>query len=382
MKRALFNQDHEMFREQFRKFLEREIKPRYEQWEKDGMVARDLWNKAGENGFLCPWLPEEYGGSGVDWLYSVVQIEEMAREGYTGFAMNLHNDIVVPYLWNFGSDEQKKRWLPKCCSGECVTAVAMTEPDAGSDLQAIRTLAVKDGNDYVINGQKTFITNGICNDLVIVAAKTDPKAQPAYKGMSLIVVEAGTPGYIKGRKLEKIGWHSQDTAELSFEDCRVPAGNVLGAPGSGFLQLMKELQQERLVCAIGCVTGMWRALGLTKDYINERKCFGRPVGKFQNTRFKMAEMYTVAEMSQVFVDRLIQEHLAGHNVDVETAMAKYWTTENLKQTVDQCLQFYGGYGYMEEYPIARAYRDSRVQTLFAGTTEIMKEIISRNMLGQ
>jgi acyl-CoA dehydrogenase len=287
----------------------------------------------------------------------------------------------VPYISNFGNEEQKKRWLPGCCSGEIVTAVAMTEPDAGSDLQAIRTTAVKDGDHYIINGQKTFISNGLCNDLVIIAAKTDPKAEPAYKGVSLICVEAGTPGYIKGRKLEKIGWHSQDTAELSFEDCRVPVANLLGpSEGLGFIQLMKELQQERLTCTIGCMAGIWRVLSMTKDYIKERKAFGRPIANFQNTRFKMAEMYTVAEISQTFVDRLIVEHMAGHNVDVETSMAKYWTTEQLKTIVDECLQFFGGYGYMEEYPIARAFRDSRVQTIFAGTTEIQKEIISRTVL--
>lgn len=380
MKRTLFNSDHDMFRDQFKKFMEREIVPHYDQWEKEGSVPRELWNKTGEQGFICPWLPEEYGGVGADFLYSVVEIEEIANYGITGFALNLHSDIVVPYIFNFGSEEQKKKWLPGTASGEIVTAVAMTEPDAGSDLQGIRTTAVKDGDHYVINGQKTFISNGLCNDLVIIAAKTDPKAQPAYKGVSLICVEAGTPGYIKGRKLEKIGWHSQDTAELSFEDCRVPIANCLGEEGQGFIQLMKELQQERLVCAIGCAAGMWRTLALTKEYILERKAFGRPIAAFQNTRFKMAEMYTMAEVTQAFVDRLIVEHMTHQNVDVETSMAKWWTTENLKKIVDECLQFFGGYGYMEEYPIARAYRDARVQTIFAGTTEIQKEIISRNLL--
>jgi len=381
MERRLFTEDHEMFRDNFRKFIEREMAPHYEQWEKDGIVPRELWEKAGENGFICPWLPEEYGGLGLDWLYSVVEIEELANFGMTGFALNLHADIVVPYIYNFGSEEQKKKWLPKCASGEMITAVAMTEPDTGSDLQAIRTTAEKDGDDYIINGQKTFISNGIINDLVIVAAKTDPKAEPAYKGVSLIAIEADTEGYEKGRNLEKIGWHSQDTAELAFNDCRVPRSNRLGAEeGQGFIQLMMELQQERLVCSVGCVQGMFRTLENTKEYINERTAFGRPISRFQNTRFKMAEMYTVAEVSRSFVDRLVEEHVAGKNVDVETAMAKYWTTENLKKTVDECLQFYGGYGYMEEYPIARAYRDVRVQTIFAGTTEIMKEIISRTRL--
>jgi len=380
MKRTIFTEEHDMFREQFGKFVEREITPNYDQWEKDGMVPRDLWKKAGENGFICPWLPEEYGGLGLDLLYSVVEIEELGRQGITGFTLNLHGEIIVPYIWNFGNEEQKKKWLPGSCTGEIITAVAMTEPDAGSELQAIRTTAERDGDHYVISGQKTFISNGRCNDLVIIAAKTDPKAEPAYKGVSLIVVEDGTDGYVKGRQLEKIGWHSQDTAELSFEDCRVPVANLLGQEGEGFIQLMKELQQERLVCSIGCAAGIWRTLEMTKEYVNERKAFGRPLSKFQNTRFKMAEMYTMAEMCQVFVDRLIEAHVAGDNVDVETAMAKYMTTENLKKTVDECLQFFGGYGYMEEYPIARAYRDCRVQTIFAGTTEIMKEIISRTKL--
>ncbi len=380
MKRTIFNEDHELFRDMYRKFLEREVEPYYEQWEKDGMVSRDLWKKAGENGFLCPWLPEEYGGSGVDFIYSVVMIEEQAAKGFCGFGVNLHNDIVVPYIWNFGNEEQKKRWLPGCCTGEYITAVAMTEPDAGSDLQAIRTTAIKDGGHYVLNGQKTFITNGILNNLCVVAAKTDPKAEPAYRGVSLILVEDGTPGYEKGRNLEKIGMHSQDTSEFVLEDCRVPAENLLGEEGEGFIMLMKELQQERLVCALGSTAAMWRTLSLTKEYINERKAFGRPISRFQNTRFKMAEMYSVAEITQAFIDRLVEEHVKGGNVDVETAMAKYWTTESLKRIVDECLQFFGGYGYMEEYPIARAYRDARIQTIYAGTTEIMKEIISRSVL--
>lgn len=380
MKRKIFNEDHELFRDQYGKFLDKEAVPYYDQWEKDGMVSREVWKKAGDNGFLCPWLPEKYGGSGVDFLYSVVMIEENAKRGISGFAINLHNDIVVPYLYNFGNDEQKDRWLPKCCSGETITAVAMTEPDAGTDLQAIKTTAVKDGDHYIVNGQKTFITNGILNGLVIVAAKTDPKAQPAYKGMSLIVVEEGTPGYKKGRHLEKVGMHSQDTAELIFEDCKVPASNLLGAEGQGFIMLMKELQQERLVCSVGATAAMWRVLSITKEYINDRNLFGKPLSRFQNTRFKMAEMYTVAQLTQTFIDHLVVAHTAGENVDVETAMAKYWATERINKIVWECQQFFGGYGYMEEYPIARAYRDVRIQTIFAGANEIMKEIIARNLL--
>jgi len=380
MKREIYREEHEIFREAFRKFLEKEVVPYQDKWIKQGIVDRDVWNKAGQQGFLAPWLPEEYGGSGADFLYSVVEIEEMCKIGETGFAMNLHGEIVVPYIASFGSEEQKQKYLPKCATGEIVTAVAMTEPNAGSDLQALTTTAVKDGNDYVINGQKTFITNGIINDLIIVAAMTDTKAKPRYSGMSLFLVEAGTPGYQKVRKLEKIGMHSQDTAELFFEDCRVPKENLLGsAPGQGFLQLMTKLQQERLVCAVGSVASMWTVLGWTKKFTQERIVFGKPVIKFQNTRFKMVEMYTMAEVLQVFVDRLLVEHLKGTNVVTETCMAKYLCTEEAKKTVDECLQFFGGYGYMMEYPIAKAYQDVRVTTIYAGANEVMKEVVARGL---
>jgi len=382
LRRRIFSEEHEAFREQFGRFLDREVVPHYDRWERDGLVSRDAWIKAGEAGFLCAWLPEELGGSGADFLYSVVHIEEVSRRGVSGFTSWVHSDIVVPYIWNFGTDDQKKRWLPKCAAGETITAIAMTEPDAGSDLQAIRTTAVKDGGYYVVNGQKTFITNGITNDLVIVAAKTDPEARPAHRGISLFAIEDGTPGYVKGTKLEKIGWRSQDTAELIFEDCRVPAANRLGAEGEGFKILMRELQQERLVIAILCQAWIWAVLEMTRKYIKERKAFGRPIANFQNTRFKMAEMYTDAEIGQAFVDRLIEEHAGGGDVDTETVMAKWRLSETLNQTVDACLQFFGGYGYMEEYPIARAFRDARVQKIYAGANEIMKEIVGKRMLGQ
>ena len=381
MKRQLFNADHERFREQFGRFLEREVAPHYLDWERAGQVPREVWLKAGANGYLCPWLPEEYGGSGADFLYSVVQIEEMARRMLTGFTLFVHNDIICPYLWNFGSEAQKRRWLPGCATGEIVTAIAMTEPDAGSDLQALRATAVRDGGSYVLNGRKTFITNGITNDLAIVAAKTDPQASPPHRGISLLLVPAGTPGYIKGRKLEKIGWRAQDTAELIFEDCRVPAENLLGGEGQGFKILMRELQQERLTIVISCMAMIHAVLGLTADYIKQRRAFGRPLAAFQNTRFRMAEMFTVAEITQAFIDRLIAEHAAGADVNTETAMAKAWTAERLKEITDSCLQFFGGYGYMEEYPIARAFRDARVQTIYAGATEVMQEIVSRAVLG-
>jgi acyl-CoA dehydrogenase len=381
MKRTLYHEEHELFREQFKKFLEREAVPYYAQWERDGIVSREAWLKAGEAGFLCPWLPERYGGSGADFLYSAVIAEEVAKALVHGFYIYLHNDIVVPYLYTYTDDKQKERWLRKCCTGEYIAAIAMTEPDAGSDLQGIRTTAVRDGEHYVVNGRKTFISNGILNDLCIVACKTDPKAVPAHRGISLIVVEAGTPGYEKCRNLEKIGMHAQDTAELAFNDCRVPVANLLGSEGQGFKMLMAKLQQERLVTTVRATTIMAVALDLTRNYVNERKAFGKTIAAFQNTRFKMAEMYTVAELTQTFVDRLIAAHAAGEKIDTETAMAKWWATENLKRIVDECLQFFGGYGYMEEYPIARLYRDVRFQTIAAGTTEIMKEIIARNVLG-
>jgi acyl-CoA dehydrogenase len=380
VKRGIYKEEHEIFRNAFRKFLEKHVVPHQEEWAKAGIVSRDVWKKAGAEGYLCPWVAEPYGGVGADFLYSAVEIEELARIGESGFALSLHSDIVVPYLEAFGTEEQKQRWLPKCISGDMITAVAMTEPDAGSDLQLIKTTAIKDGDSYVINGQKTFITNGMINDLVVVACLTDPKAQPRYTGMSLFCVEYGTPGYQKARRLEKIGMHAQDTAELFFEDCRVPKENLLGMKeGQGFIQMMVKLQQERLAVAIGAVASMWAVLGWTKKYCEERVAFGKPIIKFQNTRFRLVEMYTMAEVCQTFLDRLILEHMKGTDVVTEVSMAKWLSTEELKKTVDQCLQFFGGYGYMTEYPIAKAYQDVRVQTIFAGTTEIMKEIIARRI---
>ncbi|HEY4716102.1 MAG TPA: acyl-CoA dehydrogenase family protein [bacterium] len=379
MDRKIFKEEHDIFRSAFRKFLEREVIPHQEEWKKQGKVSRDVWKKAGSEGFLCPWLEEKYGGSGVDFLYSVVMMEELARARESGFALSLHSDIVVPYLAAFGNEEQKQRWLPRCVSGDKITAVAMTEPGAGSDLQAIKTTAVKDGSHYILNGQKTFISNGLLCDLVIVACKTDQKADPPYTGISLIVVEDGMPGFERGRKLDKIGMLSQDTAELAFTDCRVPAKNLLGEEGQGFVFLMQKLQQERLVCAIAAQAGAEFALEETINYCQTRTAFGKPIAKFQNTKFKLVEMATEIEVSRAFTDRLIIEHMNGANIIKETCMAKWWTTEMLKRVVDQCLQFFGGYGYMLEYPIAQAYLDVRVQTIFAGTTEIMKEIIGRQM---
>ncbi|MCL4558648.1 MAG: acyl-CoA dehydrogenase family protein [Deltaproteobacteria bacterium] len=379
MERKIFGEEHDIFRQGFRRFLEREVVPHQAEWKKNGIVSRDIWKKAGKEGYLCPWIEEKYGGSGVNFLYSVVIMEEMTRIMESGFAINLHSDVVVPYIATFGSEEQKQRWLPGCVSGELITAVAMTEPGTGSDLQAIKTTAVKDGDHYLVNGQKTFISNGQLCDLVIVACKTNPKADPPYTGMSLIVVEDKTPGFEKGKKLEKIGMKSQDTSELYFSDCRVPAKNLLGAEGEGFFQLMQKLQQERLVSSIAAQTGAEKALEETIEYTKTRTAFGKPIAKFQNTRFKLVEMATEIEIGRTFIDKLIREHIEGTNVIKETCMAKWWVTEMLKRTVDQALQFFGGYGYMLEYPIAQAYLDARVQTIFAGTTEIMKEIIGKQM---
>jgi acyl-CoA dehydrogenase len=379
MNRQIFKEEHEIFRQGFRKFLERNVIPHQAEWKKNGIVSREVWKLAGKEGYLCPWVEEKYGGAGADFIYSVVIMEEMARIMESGFAINLHSDVVVPYIASFGNEEQKQRWLPGCVSGDIITAIAMTEPGTGSDLQGIKTTAIRDGDYYIINGQKTFISNGQLCNLVIVACKTNPKADPPYTGMSLIVVEDNTPGFEKGKRLEKIGMKAQDTSELYFSDCRVPAKNLLGAEGDGFFQLMQKLQQERLVSAIMAQAGAERALEDTIEYAKTRVAFGKPISKFQNTKFKIVEMATEIELGRTFIDRLILEHVKGENIIKETCMAKWWVTEMLKRTVDQCLQIFGGYGYMLEYPIAQAYLDARVQTIFAGTTEIMKEIIGKQM---
>ena len=377
MERRVFTAEHELFREQFKKFCAREVTPNIEKWEDQRIVDREAWRKAGEQGYLCPSLEVKYGGSGVDFGYAAIINEEVIRAGSSGFTMGLHSDIVVPYIEAFGTEAQRERWLPGCASGETITALAMTEPNTGSDLASIKTTAIRDGDHYVINGQKTFISNGILCDLVIVAAKTDPESR--HGGVSLLVVENGTPGFEKGRKLAKMGMHSQDTSELNFSDCRIPADNLLGQEGQGFYYLMEKLQQERLVCAIGAQAAIEVVLAETVKYTQERTAFGKPIAKFQNTQFKLAEIATEVEIGRVFVDRLISEHMAGTPIIKETSMAKWWVTEMCKKNIDLCLQFYGGYGFMEEYPICRAYRDARVQTIFAGTTEIMKIIIAKSM---
>ena len=379
MDRSLYREEHEMFRTTVRAFVEREIAPHQSRWNEAGSVDREAWKKAGAAGLLCPWLDTKYGGPGGDFLHSLIVIEELARAYESGFAMPLHSDVVVPYIHAFGTESQKERWLPGCASGALVTAIAMTEPGAGSDLAAIQTRAVRDGDDYVIDGAKTFISNGILCDLCIVAAKTDPDPKNAHRGISLFVVEANRPGFVKGKKLKKMGMASQDTAELAFESCRVPAANLLGEEGGGFLMLMQKLQQERIVVAVGAQASAEQVLKDTIAYTQERKAFGKPIAKFQNTQFKLVECATKVEVGRAFLDRLVSEHLAGKYLVKECSMAKLWQTEMASEVIDTCLQFFGGYGYMLEYPVTRAYMDARVGRIFAGTSEIMKVIIAKQM---
>ena len=379
MDRTLFSEEHELFRKSFQTFVAREVVPNQERWNEAGMVDRETWRKAGAAGFLCPWIAEEDGGPGGDFLHSSVIMEELARVYESGFAMSLHSDIIVPYLYKFGNEEQKKRWLPGCISGDIITALAMTEPGTGSDLAGMTTSAVRDGDEYVINGAKTFISNGILCDLVIVACKTDPNPENAHRGISLFVVDKDTPGFIKGKKLRKMGMSSQDTSELAFEDCRVPVANRLGEEGSGFMQLMTNLQQERLVVGIACQASAEKVLADTIAYCKERKAFGKPISKFQNTKFKLAECAAKVEVGRAFIDKVVAEHVAGKHLVKECSIAKLWQSEMLGEVVDDCLQFFGGYGYMLEYPISRAYMDARVQRIFAGTNEIMKVIIAKQM---
>jgi acyl-CoA dehydrogenase len=379
MERTLFREEHVHFRSTVKQFIAREVSPHQERWRAEGMVDREAWRKAGEAGILCPWLDPQYGGAGGDFLHSVVVMEEIAKAHESGFSLALHSDIVVPYIAEFGTEEQRRRWLPGCATGDLVTAIAMTEPSTGSDLAALTTRAVRDGSDYLLTGSKTFISNGILCDLCIVAAKTDPDPTKAHKSITLFVVEADRPGFIKGKKLRKMGNASQDTAELAFEECRVPAANRLGEDGAGFGMLMKKLQQERLVVAVGAQAIAEQILHETIAYCLDRHAFGKPIAKFQNTQFKLAECATQVEVGRAFLDVLVTRHMAGHTLVKESSMAKLWQTEMCSEVVDTCLQFFGGYGYMLEYPVTRAYMDVRVQRIFAGTNEIMKVIIAKQM---
>ncbi len=380
MQRTLFDDEHDLFRESVRGFIAAEIAPHHEAWEAAGIADRSLFTKAGALGFLAMAAPEELGGGGVDdFRYNVVIAEEIQRAGINaaGLGWTLHNDICLPYFLSLCTDEQKARWIPGICSGELITAIAMTEPGIGSDLASMTTTAALDGDHYVVNGSKTFITNGINADLVITAVKTDPTQRHA--GMSLVVVERGMDGFERGRNLEKIGMHAQDTAELFFTDVHVPLANRLGEEGSGFRSLVTKLPQERLSIAVTGVAAARTALDLTLDYVKERTAFGQPIGSFQNSRFRLAEMATEVEIAQTFVDRCVLALNARQLTAEEAAMAKWWCTELQKRVIDSCLQLHGGYGYMLEYPIARAYADARITTIYGGTTEIMKEIIGRSL---
>jgi acyl-CoA dehydrogenase len=380
MERLYLTEEHEIFRQALRKFLEKEAVPNYEQWEKNKEVPRSFWKKLGEQGYLCPQVEEKYGGLGTDFGYAVVMNEEMERVGTGMVGISLHNDIVIPYIESYGTEEQKQRWLPGALTGDIITAIGMTEPGAGSDLASIQTTAIRDGDDYIINGEKTFITNGYTTDLVVLVCKTDPKVNPPHRGISLFVVEAGTPGFKKGKKLRKIGQHANDTSELIFEDVRVPRTNLLGEEGKGFYYLMEKLQQERLLVAIQCMASAEKMLELTIDYVKQRQAFGTTISNFQNTQFKIAEMATELEIGRAFVDRLILEHMKGKSIVTEVSMAKWWVSDLAKKIAGECMQLHGGYGYMEEYEIARRYRDIAVTSIYAGSNEIMKQIIAKNLL--
>jgi acyl-CoA dehydrogenase len=376
--RDIFDAEHEAFRRTARTFFEKEVVPFHAEWEKAGIVPRDVWTKAGEAGLLCFDVPEEYGGPGVaDFRYNQILSEEQTRAGASGPGFSVHTDIIVPYITSLGTEEQKRRWLPGCVSGDIVTAIAMTEPGAGSDLQGIRTSAVDKGDHYVLNGSKTFISNGILSDLVIVVAKTDPEA--GHKGISLLVVERGMAGFERGRNLEKVGLKAQDTAELFFDNVVVPKENLLGREGEGFIYLMMNLPQERLAIAMQAASACQALVDLCLDYAKQREAFGRPIGKFQHNRFLIAEMATEARIAQVFVDDCIRKHLEGKLDSTLASMAKYWTTELQNKLAGQAVQLHGGYGYMMEYPVAKAFVDSRISTIYGGTTEIQKEIIGRSL---
>ncbi|WP_173917228.1 acyl-CoA dehydrogenase family protein [Halobacillus sp. Marseille-Q1614] len=382
MDRPFLTEIHEIFRKSLRKYLEKEVIPNFEKWEENRQLPHSFWKQLGELGFLCPWLEEKYGGMDADFGYSVVLGEELEKVGTGLSGPGIHNDIVMPYIASFGSEEQKQKWLPRSTTGDIISSIAMTEPGTGSDLAAIKTTALKDGGDYIINGEKTFVSNGYTTNFVVVVCKTDPTAEPARNGISLLIVDAvdeKVPGFKKGKKLRKVGQHAGDTSELIFEDCRVPAENLLGEEGKGFYYLMDKLQQERLTVAIAAMTSAERMLELTMDYVKQREAFGKPISKFQNTQFKMAEMATEIQIGRTFVDQLIVKHIAGKDIVNEVSMAKWWTTDLAKKVAGECMQLHGGYGYMEEYEIARRYRDIPITSVYAGTNEIMKIIIAKSM---
>lgn len=379
MRREIFSEEHDQFREEFRRYAESEVEPHVARWNSQGISDREAWEKLGSQGYLGADQAEEYGGAGADFLYDVIVIEELARIRAHALQVSLHSDICMPYISSYGTDEQKRRVLAAAISGTKLLAIAMTEPSTGSDLAAIQTRAVRDGSHYVVNGTKTFISNGQLADVVIVVARTDASEGRAHRGISLILVDGGTPGFERGRNLEKLGLKGQDTSELFFRDCRVPAENLLGREGEGFKMLMEKLPQERLCIAVGSIASSRRSLDDTIRYVKERKAFGKSIASFQNTQFKLAELASEVEIGQAFVDRLLAAHIRGEEIGAEVSMAKWWTTDLQKRLTMECLQLHGGYGFMQEVPIAGDYADAAVQSIYAGTNEIMKLIIARKL---
>lgn len=373
-----YTEEHQSFRTRLRAFMDREVAPHVEQWEQDHIIPKSVWKKMGQEGFLCPALSSRYGGIGGDFLHSVIVVEEISRTNHSGLATPLHSDIVVPYIDSYGSEELKQKYLPGCVSGDIITAVAMTEPDAGSDLASLKTTAVEEGDTVVINGSKTFITNGINSDLVVVAARDMEEANP-HKALSLYLVEDGTPGFKRGRHLEKMGFHSQDTAELFFSDCRIPAENRLGTKGGGFVMLMEKLQQERLVVCIMAVAAAEFMLERTMEFCRDGSRHEKPLSKSQAVSFSLVEMATEVKIGRTFLDKLIMDHMEGKPVIVETSMAKYWTTDMVSRLAGRCLELFGQFGALERCPILRGWRDARVMSIFAGTNEIMKGIAAKFM---
>ncbi|MCZ6784313.1 MAG: acyl-CoA dehydrogenase family protein [Proteobacteria bacterium] len=379
MRRTIFSDEHELYRQQVRRFAETELEPRVAGWNAEGRSDRESWKKMGDQGFLGACAPEEYGGAGADFLYDAIVMEELSRIRAHALMFSLHSDICLPYLLHYGNEEQKQRWVPGAVAGDLILGIAMTEPGTGSDLANVQTRALRDGDEYVLNGSKTFISNGQIGDLFIVVAKTDPDASPPHRGIALIVVEADTPGFVRGRRLDKIGLRGQDTSELFFQDCRVPVENRLGQEGQGFKQLMQQLQQERLCIAVGSIASCRRSLEDTLEYVKQREAFGQPIARFQNTQFKLAELATQVEVGQAFVDGLMAAHVRGEEIVSEVSMGKWWTTDLQKQLTAECLQLHGGYGFMREYPISEDYEDAAVQSIYAGTNEIMKVIIAKRL---
>jgi acyl-CoA dehydrogenase len=379
MRRDVFSPEHELLRSELRRYIKAEVEPLVGQWNERGISDRESWRKIGQAGYLGASMPEPYGGGGGDFLHEAIIIEELALVRAHALQTSLHTGICMPYLLHYANEQQKERFLRPAISGDCLLAIAMTEPDAGSDLAGIKTRAVRDGNDYVITGAKTFISNGQNCDLVIVVAKTDPEAKPAHRGITLFLVETSRPGFERGKKLDKLGLRGQDTSEMYFNECRVPAVNVLGEVGQGFRYLMTQLQQERLVIAVSSIASCRRAHEDTIAYVKQRRAFGKPIAAFQNTQFKLADLASEVEVGQAFVDRLLGAHVKGDELVKEVSMAKLWTTELQKRLTSECLQLFGGYGFMNEYPIAADYADAAVQTIYAGTSEIMRLIIARRL---